>query len=297
MNGQLPNDHTAPSAGPSTAKPVRARSLRDRTDHFLKLMLYQDRDWTDDEQGSGRPDRATGEYAALKHSMAKRGTRYTVPQPRSAAAVRLDSPATEVMTDLRRISAATTGSDTSIEAANRVMIARAVRALFVTDDARQVLGIITSTDIQGEKPIQIAQERRMRHGDVLVRDIMTPADRLEVLDYWDVERSSCWRRGRHAAPRRPSTRAGGRKCSGHAPGRRDRSRHVLPDADRASAGHTAAASARHRAHLCRNRGGHRLLKGCARRSRSCRRSRRTAAAWSPVRAPRKPGCAGSLPKG
>ena len=189
MNGQPFNDDTAPSAGPSTTKPVRARSLRDRTDHFLKLMLYQDRDWTEDEQGSGRPDRATGEYAALKHSMAKHGIRYTLPQPRSAGAVRLDSPATEVMTDLRRISAATAGSDTSIEAANRVMIARGVRALFVTDDARQVHGIITSTDIQGEKPIQIAQERRMRHGDVLVRDIMTPADRLEVLDYWDVERA------------------------------------------------------------------------------------------------------------
>jgi hypothetical protein len=121
--------------------------------------------------------------------MAKRGVRYTVPQPRSAGAVRLDSPASEVMTDLRRISAATVDVDTSIEAANRVMIARGVRALFVTDEARQVLGIITSTDIQGEKPVQFAQERGMRHGDVLVRDIMTPADRLEILDYWDVERA------------------------------------------------------------------------------------------------------------
>ena len=187
MSDRISNDHT--NAGAPVTKPVRTRSLRDRTDHFLKLMLYQARDWTGDEPSSGPPDRATGEYAPLKHSMAMRGVRYTVPQPRSAAPVRLDSPASEVMTDLRRISAATVGSDTSIEAANQVMIARGVRALFVTDDARQVLGIITSTDIQGERPIQFAQERGMRHGDVLVRDIMTSADRLEIIDYWDVERA------------------------------------------------------------------------------------------------------------
>ena len=189
MNDRLSNDHMAPNADPPMGKPVRARSIRDRTDRFLKLMLFQSRDWTGDDQGTGRPDRATGAYAALKHSLAKRGIRYTLPQTRNAAAVRLDSPASEVMTDLRRISAASTDGDTTIEAANRVMIARGVRALFVTDDARQVLGIITSTDIQGEKPIQFAQERGMRHGDVLVRDIMTSADRLEILDYWDVERA------------------------------------------------------------------------------------------------------------
>jgi CBS domain len=189
VNDPISKQQVATTAGAAAVKPVPESSLRGRKDHFLKLMLFHDRGWVGDEHAKGSHDRATGDFAALRHSMAKRGVRYTLPLPRSAAPVRLDSPASEVMTDLRRISAATIDSETSIDIANRAMIARGVRALFVADDARQVLGIITSTDIQGEKPIQFAQERGIRHGDVLVRDIMTQADRLEILNYWDVERA------------------------------------------------------------------------------------------------------------
>ena len=62
-------------------------------------------------------------------------------------------------------------------------------ALFVVDGARQVFGIITSTDILGEKPVRFAQENGIRHGEVAVRDIMTPADRLEILDFYNVQRA------------------------------------------------------------------------------------------------------------
>jgi CBS domain-containing protein len=189
VNDPVSNQRAAPGTGATAGKPIPAASLRGRKDRFLRLMLFHDRGWVGDEPDKGSPDRATGDFAALRHSMAKRGVRYTLPLPRSAAAVRLDSPANEVMTDLRRIAAATIDGDTSIDTANGAMIARSVRALFVTGEARQVHGIITSTDIQGEKPIQFAQERGIRHGDVLVRDIMTPADRLEILDFRDVERA------------------------------------------------------------------------------------------------------------
>jgi CBS domain-containing protein len=91
------------------------------------------------------------------------------------------------MTDLRRASAVTIGPDASIDEANQTMIAHRVRALFVVDDGRRVSGIITSTDILGEKPLQFTQERNVRHGEVVVRDVMTPSDRLEILDLRDVE--------------------------------------------------------------------------------------------------------------
>jgi CBS-domain-containing membrane protein len=61
-----------------------------------------------------------------------------------------------------------------------------VRALFAVDEARQVLGVITATDLFGERPMQFAQGRGIRHDEVAVRDIMTPADRLEVLQLRDV---------------------------------------------------------------------------------------------------------------
>jgi len=100
--------------------------------------------------------------------------------------VRADSPALAVMTDLRLIPAATIDLEAPVDAANRFMIRRGVRLLFVTDDERQVLGLITSNDIVGEKPVQFALERGIKRQEILVRNIMTPCERLEVLDYTDL---------------------------------------------------------------------------------------------------------------
>ena len=126
------------------------------------------------------------------------------------------------MTDLRRVDAVTIVGEVSIDEANRVMIARRVRALFVVDEARQVIGIVTSTDILGERPIQFAQERGMRHGDVVVRDIMTPADRLEILDFRDVEAARVGDIVATLRARGSPARAGGRRRPARRPLRRRR---------------------------------------------------------------------------
>jgi CBS domain-containing protein len=102
-----------------------------------------------------------------------------------SARVRADSPAVEVMTDLRRVSAATIGADMPINQANQAMIHRGVRSLIVTDGQR-ALGIMTATDVLGEKPMQVVRNRGVRHAEIVVRDIMTPADRLDVIDLNDV---------------------------------------------------------------------------------------------------------------
>jgi len=100
--------------------------------------------------------------------------------------VNLDSPALDVMTDLKRVQAVTIGPDATLNAANKAMVRNTVRSLLVADEKRCILGIITSTDTLGEKPMQIVLERGIRHEEVTVRDIMTPRDRLEVLDLEDV---------------------------------------------------------------------------------------------------------------
>ena len=86
------------------------------------------------------------------------------------------------MTDLRQVTPVTIASFATIQQATQTMIAYGVRALFVVDDQRRVLGLITSTDILGEKPMQFSQQRGIRHDEVLVRDIMTPEERLEAID-------------------------------------------------------------------------------------------------------------------
>jgi len=127
-------------------------------------------------------------YLPLPQRALAKGARFQNPEPRGGR-VRLTSPALEVMTDLCHVPAATIDPDAPLDAANRFMIRRGVRLLLVTDDQRQVLGLITSTDILGERPVKYAIERGVRRQDILVRDIMTPRDRLEVLWYADLAAS------------------------------------------------------------------------------------------------------------
>jgi len=158
-------------------------------DHFLRLMLFKAS--TPDEQlrRYASSDRPLPDYAPLRQWAARRGDRFQLPVASELVPVTLDSAATEVMTDLRRVGAITVDHGTPIDQANALMISRRVRALFVVDESREVYGIVTATDILGERPIRLAQERGMRHDDVMVRDIMTPAERLEILALHEVQRA------------------------------------------------------------------------------------------------------------
>ncbi len=125
-------------------------------------------------------------YRALRQSKAGPGVTYRLQSQTSELRVQANSPATDVMTDLRRVAAVTTGTGASIDEAHQAMIRHAVRALFVVDEAGVIQGIVTANDILGERPIQIAQDRGMRHVEVLVSEVMTPADLLEAMDFQDV---------------------------------------------------------------------------------------------------------------
>ncbi len=76
----------------------------------------------------------------------------------------------------------TVASDTLIDDANQKMIAHGVRTLIVVDERRHVIGIVTSTDILGEKSMQLTHQRGARHAEIQVGDVMTPSGRLEVTD-------------------------------------------------------------------------------------------------------------------
>lgn len=127
----------------------------------------------------------TREYHPLTAHPLQAGTRFHLPG-QDLERVRIDSPALTVMTDLRRIPAATIDLEAPLDAANRFMIRRGVRLLLVTSDERQLLGLITANDVLGEKPVQFALERGIKHTEIRVRDIMTPRERLEVLLHADL---------------------------------------------------------------------------------------------------------------
>jgi CBS domain-containing protein len=103
--------------------------------------------------------------------------------------IRLDSPAVEVMTDLRRVNAATIRGSATISEANRTMIARGVRLLFVVAVTSDVEGLVTARDIVGEKAVNLLRERGGRHQELTVADIMTSRGAIEVLDIDQVLRA------------------------------------------------------------------------------------------------------------
>jgi len=128
------------------------------------------------------------EYLPLAAKYLQPGAKHHQPG-QNAERVRIDSPALAVMTDLQQIPAATIDAEAPVDAANRFMIRRGVRLLLVSDNERRVLGLITATDILGEKPVQFALERGIKHQEIRVADIMTPRERLEVLLYADLVRA------------------------------------------------------------------------------------------------------------
>lgn len=132
---------------------------------------------------------AKAEYKPLPIARLTSGSGYHHPTYFSPQPVRVDSPALEVMTDLKLVSAATIEVDTHVDVANQAMIARGVRSLLVVDSLGDVVGLVTARDILGERPMQAVRSRGVRHEDVRVRDIMTPRDAIEVLYLADVLRA------------------------------------------------------------------------------------------------------------
>lgn len=103
--------------------------------------------------------------------------------------VKLSNPATDVMTDLSKVAVISVRAKTSMDKANSKMIKYGVRMLVVLDDNERMAGLMTASDIQGEKPISYLQRMGGTRADIMVRDIMTPQRELEVMSIQDVEKA------------------------------------------------------------------------------------------------------------
>ena len=128
-------------------------------------------------------------YKPLPMQVIPQNTCYIPPGGGVPRAVKYDSPAISVMTDLSQVPAATIRPDTTAAQASQAMITRGVRLLLVVDAAAFVEGIITARDTMGEKPIKMLEEKGGKHDDLLVSDLMTPRDRIEALDMASVMKS------------------------------------------------------------------------------------------------------------
>ena len=114
------------------------------------------------------------------------GTTIDAPDEEAARQVTLDSPAIEVMTDLKRVRPVTANPDESLVAAEERMIRRGVRLLLVLDPAGTLMGILTANVLLGEKPLRFAHENHLKREEVLVRHVMTPFARVDTVLFDEV---------------------------------------------------------------------------------------------------------------
>lgn len=103
--------------------------------------------------------------------------------------VTADSPALQAMTDLSVVPTATTAPGALLEQANAAMIQHGVRLLVVTDDTDRIVGLITSTDLLGEKPVLVAKEKGVKRGDLTVADVMVCVENIDILPFEEVRKA------------------------------------------------------------------------------------------------------------
>jgi CBS domain-containing protein len=103
--------------------------------------------------------------------------------PWHRAPVTVDSPAIEVMTDLTKVKAATVAPDQTLRQAEQAMVHLGVRMLFVVTHMPQIEGLITSTDLRGQRQMQLVHERNLRFDEMRVADVMTPLDSLDAIAF------------------------------------------------------------------------------------------------------------------
>ena len=110
--------------------------------------------------------------------------------PWNQRSVTLDSPALDVVTDLTQVKAATVHPGTSLRQAEQMMIYQGVRMLFVVTDMPAIEGLITTTDLRGDRQMRLVHERGARYDELTVADVMTPLSLLDAVDRDDLRIAS-----------------------------------------------------------------------------------------------------------
>jgi CBS-domain-containing membrane protein len=127
------------------------------------------------------------EFEPLQSSRLKAGSACMRPKQILPEKVNLSDPAIMVMTDLSKVSVVVVRPNASMNSANDKMIRYGVRMLLVLSVNDHVAGLLTASDVLGEKPMRFLQNIGGTHADIMVSDIMTAQRDLEVLKIEDVQ--------------------------------------------------------------------------------------------------------------
>jgi len=103
--------------------------------------------------------------------------------PWQTHSVTLKSPALDVMTDLTLVKAATTRPEATLREAEQAMIYLGVRMLFVVSDMPAIEGLVTTTDLHGDRQMSLVHQRGLRYDELTVADVMSGLSALDAIDF------------------------------------------------------------------------------------------------------------------
>lgn len=128
-------------------------------------------------------------YQVIDSKLLDADITYKKPRQLFKSSVTLDDPAIEIMTDFTLVTAISVNPCASLDNARDRMIWNKIQLLFVTNQFHEVVGLITSNDLSGEKAMQHISETGSKMADIMVRDIMTPKNRLEAVTMQDLRKA------------------------------------------------------------------------------------------------------------
>jgi CBS-domain-containing membrane protein len=94
---------------------------------------------------------------------------------------RLADPAIGLMTDLSHSPCVMADHRDALDPTLHTMVSAHVHMAFVTDVKERVIGLITTQDLQGERPLQRAMADHVRVTELTLEQLMTPVDQWPVI--------------------------------------------------------------------------------------------------------------------
>lgn len=94
---------------------------------------------------------------------------------------RLGDPALSLLTDLTHAPCVMADHLDDLDSTLHTMVRAHVHMAFVTGVDEQVVGMITTDDLQGERPMQRAQADHVRFDELTLEQLMTPVSQWRVL--------------------------------------------------------------------------------------------------------------------
>lgn len=109
------------------------------------------------------------------------------PESSPRGSVSMEDPAIKVMTDLTKVPSVTILPASTLDEATIQMLKMKVKLLFVTDSSDKLVGLLTYSDLQGERPIQFQQSNGVSRSEICVVDIMTGIETIDVIEWSAIE--------------------------------------------------------------------------------------------------------------